>query len=133
MRVEGRITQTPHKISMFRYCFAGGLYLYNNLILDWIFFSAENAFTLAEWLSVTMLLTLSPISIRLSMLSLIFSASHCPLNVTSGLAWLAREMTWTTKGVDYFNRTTINATIPLYTFPSLSTSEWYWSSTPEVH
>ena len=116
---------------MFCYCFAGALY--NNLILNWIFFSAENALTLAEWLSVTITLTLSPISMRLSMLSLIFSASHCPLNVTSGLAWLACGMAWTTKGVDCFNRTTINATIPLYTFPSLSTPEWYWSSTPEVH
>ena len=116
---------------MFFYCFAGALY--NNLILNWIFFSAENAMMLAEWLSVTIPLTLSPISTRLSMLSLIYSASHCPINVTSGLAWLACGMAWTTKGVDCFNQTTINATIPLYKFPSLSTPDWYWSSTPEVH
>ena len=116
---------------MFYYCFAGALY--NHLILNWIFFVAENAFILAEWLSVTFSLTLISISMRLSMLSLIFSASHYPLNMTSGLAWLAGGMAWTTKGVDCFNRTTINATIPLYTFPSLSTPEWYWSSTPQVH
>ena len=96
-------------------------------------FCAENALTLAEWLSVTMPLVLSPISMRLSMLSLIFSASHCPLNVTSGLAWLGCGMAWTTKGVDCSNQTIINATIPLHTFPSLPTPDWYWSSIPEVH
>ena len=116
---------------MFCYCFAGALY--NNLILNWIFFSAENALTLAEWLSVTIPLTLSPISMRLSMLSLIFLASHCPWNVTSGLAWLAFGMAWTRKGVDCVNETTINATTPLHTFPALSTPEWHRSGTPEVH
>ena len=95
-------------------------------------FSAENALTLAEWLSVTILLTLSPISMRLSVLSLIFSVSHCPLNVTSGLTWLACGMAWTTKVVGCFNQTTINATIPLHTFSSLSTPEWYWSSTLRI-
>ena len=116
---------------MFCYCFAGALY--NNFILNWIFFSAENALTLAECLSVTMHLALNSISMRFSVLSLISSASYCPLNVTSGLAWLGCGMTWTTKGVDQFNQTTINATIPLYKFPSLSTPDWYWSSIPEVH
>ena len=100
--------------------------LCNNLILNWIVFSAENALTLAEWLSVTIHLTQSPISLRLSMLPLIFSASHSPLNVTYVLAWLACGMAWTTEGADCFNRTTINATIPLYIFPSLSAREWYW-------
>ena len=71
---------------MFRYSFVGAIY--NNLILNGIIFSAENAFTLAECLSVTLSLTQSPISMRLLMLLLIFTASHCPLNVTSGLPWL---------------------------------------------
>ena len=63
--------------------------------------------------------TQSPISLRLSMLSLIFSASHCPLNVTSG-------MVWTTNGIDCFNSTTRNAKIPLYKFPSSTFSpDWY--------
>ena len=51
--------------------------------------------------------------------SLIFSASHCPLNVTSG-------MVWTTKGIDCFNSTTRNAKIPLYKFRSSTFSpDWY--------
>ena len=116
---------------MFCYYFVSALY--NNFILNWIFFGAENVLTLAEWLSVTMSLAVSPISIRLSMLSLIFLVSHCPLNVTSGLAQLGCAMAWTTKVVDCFNRTTINATIPLYKLPSLSTPDWYWGSIPEVH
>ena len=78
--------EQSHKISMFRYSFVGAIY--NNLILNGIIFSAENAFTLAECLSVTLSLTQSPISMRLLMLLLIFTASHCPLNVTSGLPWL---------------------------------------------
>ena len=93
-----RISDVFHKMnSPIKYvCFAGALY--NNFILkNWIFFSAENALTLAEWLSVTILVVLSPISMRLSMLSLIFSASHYPLNVTSGLAWLGCGMAWTRK------------------------------------
>ena len=98
---------------MFCYCFAGALY--NNFILNWIFFSAEKALALAEWLSITMPLALSLISMRLPMLSLFFSASHCPLNVTYGLAWLVCGMAWKIKGVECFNRTTIKATIPLYT------------------
>ena len=119
---------------MFCCCFAGALY--NNFIPNWISFSAENALTLAEWLLVTMSLALSPISMRLSMLSLIFSASHCPLNVTSGLAWLGCGMAWTTKGVDCFNQTVLtilNATNILYKFPSLSTPDWHWGSITEVH
>ena len=178
----------------------------------WIeyFFSAENALTLAEWLSAIMSPAPSPISIRFSMffflsgfpshtltihrtagqergpsflfhstistrlrtfkhlfatlhvrwpsrvfncnacvyssclhrllldeiyhlIELIFSASYCPLNVTSGLVWLGCGVAWTKKGVDCFNRTTLNATIPLYKFPSLSTPDWYWSSISEVH
>ena len=51
-------------------------------------------------------------STRLSMLSINVSASHGPLNVTSG-------MIWTTKGIDTLNPTTIIATVPLYKFPSL--------------
>ena len=39
------------------------------------------------------------------MLSLIFSTSQCPLNMTS-------EMAWTTKGIDCFNPTSINVVIP---------------------
>ena len=58
------------------------------------YFCAENEFILAEWLSVTIPCTQSPISMRLQMLSLIFSANHCSLNVTSGMAW-------TTKGIDF--------------------------------
>ena len=93
-----------------------------------IFISAENAFTLAEWLLVIIPCTQSLISMRLSMLSLNFSASHCLLNVTSGVAW-------TTKGIGCFNPTIINATIPLYKFlssfiPTYS-PDWYcadWSS-----
>ena len=70
-------------------------------------------------MSVTIPCTQSLISMRLSMLSLIFSASHCPLNVTSG-------MVWTTKGIDCFNSTTRNAKIPLYKFPSSTFSpDWY--------
>ena len=116
---------------MFCSCFAGALY--NSFSLKWLFCSAENALTLPEWLLVTMPFALTQISMRLSVLPLIFSASHCPLNVTSGLAWFVCGMAWKIKGVDYFNRTTINAAIPLYKFPSLSTPDWYWSSTPEVH
>ena len=71
---------------MFRYSFVGAIY--SNLILNGIIFSAEKAFTLAECLSVTLSLTQSPIPMRLLMLSLIFTASHCPLNVTSDLPWL---------------------------------------------
>ena len=67
------------------------------------------------------------------LIELIFSASYCPLNVTSGLVWLGCGVAWTKKGVDCFNRTTLNATIPLYKFPSLSTPDWYWSSISEVH
>ena len=118
---------------MFRYSFVGALY--NNLILNGIIFSAENAFTLAEWLPVTIPLTQSPIFMRLSMLSLIFMASHCPLNVL--LAWLGCGMAWTTKGVDCFNQTIISTTVSLYKFPSSSTPayspDWYWGSIPEVH
>ena len=79
-----------------------------------------------SWLSVTIACNLysiphtqSPISMRLSMLLLIFSASHCPLNVTSGIVW-------TTKGIDCFNSTTRKAKIPLYKFPSSTFSrDWY--------
>ena len=71
---------------MFRYSFVGAIY--SNLILNRIIFSAEKAFTLTECLSVTLSLTQSPIPMRLLMLSLIFTASHCLLNVTSGLLWL---------------------------------------------
>ena len=53
------------------------------------------------------------------MLSLIFSASHCPLNVTSG-------MVWTTRCIGSLNPTTINAKIPLYKFSSSTYSpDWY--------
>ena len=70
-------------------------------------------------MSVTIPCTQSLISMRLSMLSLIFSASHCPLNVTSG-------MVWTTKGIDCFNPTTKNAKIHLHKFPSSAYSpDWY--------
>ena len=70
---------------------------------------------------VTIPSTESLISIRLSILSLIFSASHCPLNVTSGIVW-------TTKGRDCFNSTTRNAKIPLYKFPSSAFSlDWYYA------
>ena len=68
---------------MFCYCFAGALY--NNFILNWIFFSAEKALTVAEWLLV------------------------------NGLAWLVSGMAWKIKGEECFNRTTVNATIPLHT------------------
>ena len=62
--------------------------------------------------------TQSSISTRLSMLSLIFSARHWPFNVTSGMVW--------TKGIDYFNPTTINAQIPLYKcFSSTYSPDWY--------
>ena len=119
---------------MFRYSFVGALY--NNLILNGIIFGAENAFTLAEWLSVTIPRTQSPISLRLSMLSLIFTTNHCPLNVTSGWAWLWNGLN-NERTVDCFYRTTIGTTIPLYKFPSLSThtcsSDWYWGSISEVH
>ena len=116
---------SPIKQIRFAIVFAGALC--NNLILNWIFFRAENALTLAEWLPVTMRLALSLISMRFSILSLTFSASYCPLNVTSWLTWLGCGKAWTTKDVDYFNRTTINLTIPLYKFLSLSTPDWYWS------
>ena len=70
-------------------------------------------------MSVTIPFQQSLISMRLSMLSLIFSASHCPLNVTSG-------MVWTTKGIDCFNPTTKNAKIHLHKFPSSTYSpDWY--------
>ena len=49
--------------------------------------------------------TQSPNSMRLSMLSLIFSTSQCLLNMTSGMAW-------TRKGIDCFNPTTINVMVP---------------------
>ena len=71
-----------------------------------IFSSAENAFILVEWLSVTISHRQSPISLRLPMLLVIFSASHFPLNVTS-------RMAWTKKGIHYFNPTNKNPTIPL--------------------
>ena len=71
-----------------------------------IFSSAENAFILAEWLSVTIPHRQSPISLRLPMLLVIFSVSHFPLNVTS-------RMAWTKKGIHYFNPTNKNPTIPL--------------------
>ena len=64
-------------------------------------------------MSLTISCTQSLISMRMSMLSLVFSASHCPLNVTSG-------MVWTTKG-NYQKRKT-----PLYKFPSSTFSpNWY--------
>ena len=47
-------------------------------------------------LSVTIPCTQSPILMRLSMLSLIFSASHCPLNVNF-------RMVWRTKGIESVN------------------------------
>ena len=64
----------------------------------------------------------SPNSMRLSMLSINISASHRPLNVTSGIVW-------TTTGTDSLNPTAINATVPLNKFPFLSTPsyspDWY--------
>ena len=70
-------------------------------------------------MSVTIACTRSLISMRLSVLSLIFSASHSPLNVTSG-------MVWTTKGIDCFNPTTKNAKIHLHKFSSSAYSpDWY--------
>ena len=57
--------------------------------------------------------TQSPNAMRLSMLSLIFSTSQCPLNMTSGMAW-------TTKGIDCFNPTTINVMIPSSSTPTCS-------------
>ena len=54
---------------------------------------------------------------RLSMLSLIFSSSQCPLNMTSGMGW-------TTKGIDCFNPTTINVVIPSSSTPTYS-PDWY--------
>ena len=121
---------------MFHYSFVGAIY--NNLILNGIIFSAENAFALAECLSVTISLTQSPIFMRLLMLSLIFTASHCHLNVTSGLPWL-----WNCLNNDRcrlfssnFHKHN-NPTIPLYKFPSLSTLTyspgWCSGSIPEVH
>ena len=107
---------------MFCYCFAGALY--NNFILNWIFFSAENALTLAEWLLVTMPLALSPISMGLSMLSLNILGQ--PLSVKCDF-WVCLACLW--NGL----KNTLNATIPLYKFPSLPTLDWYWSSTPEVY
>ena len=70
-------------------------------------------------MSVTIPCTQSPISMKLSMLSLIFLASHCPLNVTSGMVWRTRD-------IDSFNPTTINAKIPLHKFPSSTYyPDWY--------
>ena len=60
---------------------------------------------------VTIPCTQSLTSMRHSLLSLIFSASRCPLNVASG-------MVWTAKSIDCFNSTTKNAKIPLYKFLS---------------
>ena len=74
-------------------------------------------YQLAEWLSVTLSCMQSPNSMRLSMLSKNVSASHCPLNVTSG-------MVWTRKGIDGLNPTTRNVIVPLYQFLSLSTPSY---------
>ena len=52
------------------------------------------------------------------MLSLIFSTSQCPLNMTSGMAWA-------TKGIDCFNPTTINVTIPSSPTPTYSPDCYY--------
>ena len=57
--------------------------------------------------------TQSPNSMRLSMLSLIFSTSQCLLNMTSGMAW-------TTKGINCFNPTTINLMVPSSSTPTHS-------------
>ena len=71
------------------------------------FYQSWKRITLAEWLSVTIPRTQSTNSARLSMLSQNVPASHCPLNMTSGMAW-------TTKGIDNLNPTTIRATIPSF-------------------
>ena len=71
------------------------------------FYQSWKRITLAEWLSVTISRTQSTNSARLSMLSQNVPASHCPLNMTSGMAW-------TTKGIDNLNPTTISATIPSF-------------------
>ena len=68
-------------------------------------------------------LTQNPNSMRLTMLSLNLSVSHCPLNVTSGMAW-------TMKSIDSLIPATINAIILLYKFLSSSTPtyspDWYY-------
>ena len=78
-----------------------------------IFISVDNAFTLAEWSLVSIPPTQTMMPMRLSTLSVNFSAG------TAG----------TTKDMYYFNPTTINEIIPLYKFLSSPTPtyspDWY--------
>ena len=68
-------------------------------------FNEENALTLLLWLSETSARTVKPALARCPILFEILSHNYWPLNVTSGIAW-------TTKGIEVFSPTTMNAMIP---------------------
>ena len=73
-------------------------------------------------MSVTIPCTQTPIVMSLSILPLIISASHCTLNMTSGIDRTMKDM-------DSLKPTTISAAIPLNIFPFFSipthSPAWY--------
>ena len=118
---------------MFCYCFVGALY--DSFILNWIFFAEMcwkridiSWMIVGNYISCTKSNFYEIVNFFTNFLSQQLSVRR---DFWAGLAWLWNG--WATRGVDCFNQTTTNATIPLYKFPSLSTPDWYWSSIPEVH